>query len=282
MSTGEILRLIDLIYKQNIVSEALMDELINDLLANFETSKLNYNDIYNLVSVLYVNKINIPELYNSIAEYYVVKGYDDDEFALMGNSNSCKFFKAISESCPNLTSDFSHMFNDSAFKFIKDNYRKFTTIQLKRAIDYLTKMEYFIHSENEKTQQDIQEIEEYRNQKVQQSVSKSYGIDLEMKNEETEYVPEDQNDHDPIFEQDNSDEENDVDFSKISLRKKKELLEQHHSLESVFSGIDLNKVNQSHVKKKKLDKAFSDPKLNRLANLVDESYMKYGKMIIQK
>lgn len=156
----EILISLEIITKRSIMTQNIMNALMEDLGILFEGGHLDYKDIYVLVYALYSLKLQIPELMNSIIQYYVERGYDEEELGILGNSSSCKFLKAISELCPNMTTTFKDLFNEACIEFIKKNYNDFTVMQLKRVRDYLENMQVVKESQDPVVLNVVKEVNE--------------------------------------------------------------------------------------------------------------------------
>jgi hypothetical protein len=157
---NEIILSLEIITKHNILTQNIFRALINDLAILMESRQLNYKDIYLLVYILHSLKLSIPELMDSVVEYYIDRGYDEEELNLLGISSSCKFLKAISELCPNMTTTCKDLFNDACIEFIKQNYKNFTVLQLKRVKEYLNKMQVVKESDDPIVLNVVKEINE--------------------------------------------------------------------------------------------------------------------------
>lgn len=270
----EIISLLQIMFSRQSGTNTMLDAVFKDLSAIIESGKLDYNDIYEIIITLYSHKINAISLVEVIMEYYVQKGYDEDELSLLGNAKACKFLKAISEMHHSPSTQFSGLFMEACFNFIKNNYQEFTTMQLKRAMEFMKAMDYFKDSEDEMVIDTLSEVKKLYKEKVTKSMAKHHGLDMMMTENETTIEVNDEEDIDPVFEEDQSEQEEEDEDEKIDrfIQSKKV-----HPVQEIIRQNDVSKLPKSHPNMRNTEGQFKDPRIKRITEMVDQGYKKYGK-----
>lgn len=276
LSFEEIETFILLAFEAKILSPILLDTLLKDLLIAVEGSKLNYTQLYDIIYLLYATKTPVPYLINILLDYYVQRGYDEDELSLLGNSKACKFLKAVSEMQPNPRTQFSDLFLEASYKFIKKHHNDFTTMQLKRAVEYLKEMQYFKDLQDEEMLKGIREVKTAFEGRIAHAAAKHHGLDLMMKAEETTLSAADVEDEDPVFEEDLSDEEEKVNQRPKSGKDVINSLKNNDPILNIFRQASKEDIPKRAPPAPELDAEFYDPRLKRVSDMIDESYKKHG------
>lgn len=106
----EIKILLTMMTNYEIVSQAVVSSVFNDIINLMESSRLSYTDIYDLIVLIFSINLKVPKAIDIFIDYYVQKGYDEDELKLLGNTKACKLLKAFEKLNPNSTSRYNPMF----------------------------------------------------------------------------------------------------------------------------------------------------------------------------
>ena len=269
---------------KNLFSDSVINALLNDFVSHFENSGVDYEDFYDFSILFYGSKIRMPEVIEQMVEYYVNQGFDDDELSQLGSSRSCKLLKAISEMHPTMNTNHSHLFFRSCLNYIKHNYKSFTTMQLKRVVDFIDNVDYFKEETTEMGDFDtirdiIKEIKGFYEQKVLVKSMNSSGLNLEMTTGETILREMDEEDFDPLFEEDESDEEENQETMKAYREEIIKMRNPEEQIRNLFGGdLDFDSIPYKNPPHQPLHPDFDDPKLQRLTEMIDSSYEKYGNL----
>ena len=285
----EIKLFLSVCVSRSILNHTSMSLIWADIINLMEGSRLTYNDIYDLITTLYSHKVEAPKVIDLMIDYYVQRGYDDDELKLLGNSKAWKLLKAISTLNPDSPSKFNGIFCDAWFDYVNKSYKNFTSLQLKRALEFFENIKYFKNFENQKidgvphpTSVNIKEFKDFYHKKLMQQQEKRQGFKIQMKNEETTLNQEEQKEDDPIFEKDLSEDEEMLENQmKLNPKLREEVnyrrYKESNLIHSTLKGIDFSQVQKEQASNTKTHEEYNDPRINRILNLVDESYKKYEK-----
>lgn len=277
-SVDEITQFLSILNDTKNLSNPIVEVLLKDLLISVEAGKLSYTQIYDILVIFYATRLHTTNVTDILLNYYVQKGYDEDELLLLGHSKAWKLLKAISVIQTSPTSQFSGIFIENWFKYISENYDKFSTIQLKRALDFWNDMDFFKQNLDSDIKSKIKEIQKFYEKKVLKSSLNSHGLDLEMSPGETILAPEDIEDQDPVFEPDDSDSE-ETRQTQINNMSHKELFEMASEQEpfiQIFKSLNKSAVNQAPIVPERNNDEFSDPKMKKLSQMIDQTYQRYG------
>ena len=215
--------------------------------------------------------------------------YDEDELALLGNSKAWKLLKSISVLDPDSNSKFSPMFFESCYNYVKKGYKSFTTMQLKRAIDFFDKVQYYKNFEAQKAEGSehpmtlgIKEFKEFYTQKMASQQANKLGINLQMSNEETTLDPEEQKQDDNVFEKDLSEEEEQLQNEmkrNPKLRDKVNYKKYQNSnlITNAVKNFDFSQFSNENIPNTKIKEEYKDTRINKIIDMVDESYKKISK-----
>lgn len=270
-------------FHSDLPIDSLINSLLGDFLQQLDTEDFTYEQFFDFIIIFYGLRINAPELYDEMINAYIEKGYDEDEFSKIGNSKAWKIFKALSELYPNMTSQNCQLFLRFCLKFINENYTDFTTMQTKRAVDFIKAMEIFQEdfqaSDREAVHEIIKNVTDFYEKKKLEKHFKSSGINLQMTTGET-ILKEDElaEDLDEIFDADDSDDEQEAP-SKITKADYHRMTSPENTLKHVGLG-ELYKKDLPNISppKVELHSDFDDPKLKELTQMIDDNYKKYGNM----
>lgn len=131
LSLNEIYSAMVIVTRKNITSDTFVNTILGDLVEQLGNGAPRYEDLYDLITVLYASKLQLSQLIGVMLDYYVQKGYDEDELALLGPAKACKLFKAIWESSPGYSTAHSDLFLGYWLNYISNHFEneEFTKIQ---------------------------------------------------------------------------------------------------------------------------------------------------------
>lgn len=273
------------ILDRQLDGHALLSSLIIDFVEAVHGEDFNEEYFFEFILIFYGLKIQNAEVYNHMIEAYISHGFDEDELVKLGNSTACKVLKAFSFLYPSMSDKNNVLFLRQCLEFIKSKYEEMTLMQLKRVKDFLLGMDYF--KEDPEGTPEIQSlikevIDHYEKKSIQKTMSG--GLTLEMTTGETILEHEDEEDTDPLFEDDISEDEdmNDLDESAKDKRFLKDLEYSGKPkvlIENLFQkNLSSSDIPKEDYPKVKLHSDFDDPKMKELTKMIDENYEKFGNM----